>query len=833
MENGQYARQGGSEPKDKVIGSLIVRIGERSNKSLESNLELMSNVLVSHIDLYEKEMLAYIAGAIMGQPQKLCIYSTLLGLVNAKKPEFVEIYTKYVTMKLIPDALRAQRYEQCLTLVKSLADCVNANVVSSKSLLELYEVFYKVTLEDSDNSCQNRKDFYVSLILKSLPYVANELADSDNLQLGHLIERLKNYVFEKRNTSYTKSIHIWGKDLKDKSKEAEGLHTLMNQILEMRSNNWDENSLMRPYVVFHKEIENCKPHELALNALDLNACDHGKNNMFPYPCVQTRFFEIQDLPEDSPTLPEPTSIDRFLLQEQIRVIIIAYHKNMEECIKALFSIPLSSRFAMDYLTVEVVISEIFSLPKPQLPLIYYFCILMELSKCRDTNFSSLVALSFEMLFDKLDIMELECMHRFTDWFSWHISNNSYKWAWVDWLDALQEDSPSIALIRTTFIKNTLAQCVGISYHSRIVRSLNEQPEVLKYMPPETKPNFMYVHAPEDGEGMVEEEEENGEPKESSSEDNIKKNLTANLANDLVKLLSTKRPNEDIFRELDNVSEAFLLTTTDNIANDIINFKTALIYQCMMKIGCKSYSHCLSVLDRYVHVLLDLISHPDANSDTKIALLSSLFSFWKYNPQMMIINLDKFISYRIVNTNNAIDALFKLVIPDHSLELPAWDMLTKIMDKIVARTHQVESEIQSIEKEMVKLEKLKFVGDKFKLSEWETQYEGLSDQCKKTESALQHVVKEQKENFLTLFQKFITTINTARLQVDMAAGETMGGDNVTKKYVYEVYMEYLVQFMRKYHKEITTFFPSMELMLFTPDLDQDLLDIYSNVKSLAS
>ena len=67
---------------------------------------------------------------------------------------------------------------------------------------------------------------------------------------------------------------------------------------------------------------------------------------------------------------------RFLLQEQIRVILHAFNINRKECIKALFELPFSSRFPMEYLIVEVIISEIFKLPHPSHPVVYYYVILL-------------------------------------------------------------------------------------------------------------------------------------------------------------------------------------------------------------------------------------------------------------------------------------------------------------------------------------------------------------------------------------------------------------------------------------------------------------------------
>lgn len=61
------------------LESLILRVGEKSSASLESNLEGLSSVLEADLSTYKAKILKILADCAVKLPDKCTIYTTLIG----------------------------------------------------------------------------------------------------------------------------------------------------------------------------------------------------------------------------------------------------------------------------------------------------------------------------------------------------------------------------------------------------------------------------------------------------------------------------------------------------------------------------------------------------------------------------------------------------------------------------------------------------------------------------------------------------------------------------------------------------------------------------------
>ncbi|CAE1151057.1 NCBP1 [Acanthosepion pharaonis] len=173
------------------LESLITRVGERSTSSLESNLEGLASVLETDLPNYKHKILKILCDCVIRLPEKQTVYTTLVGLLNAKNyncgGEFVELLVRN-----LKEVLKIGAFEYARSMVRFLSDLVNCHVIVAGSLLSMFDNFVEVTLEE--NIPQVRSDFYVHVVLAALPWVGRELYEKKETELDKLLATIESYL---------------------------------------------------------------------------------------------------------------------------------------------------------------------------------------------------------------------------------------------------------------------------------------------------------------------------------------------------------------------------------------------------------------------------------------------------------------------------------------------------------------------------------------------------------------------------------------------------------------------------------------------------------------
>ncbi|KAI8035498.1 hypothetical protein M5D96_011721, partial [Drosophila gunungcola] len=298
------------------LESLILRVGERSTSSVESNLEGLVSVLEADLGTFRLKILRILSDCAVRMPEKCTVYTTL----NYKfGGEFVDHMVK--TFK---ESLKLCRWDAARYSLRFLADLVNCHVISATSLLQLLDTMIDVSNEDTVP--QVRRDWFVFAVLSTLPWES---------ALESLLLRIEVYL-NKRSKKHHNALRVWSSDAPHPQEEY--LDCLWAQIRKLRQDNWAEKHIPRPYLVF--------------DSILCEALQHNLPAIYPMPWVVYRMFDYTDCP-DGPNLPGAHSIERFLIEEHLHHIIETYHHERKDCAAQLLSFPFKHKIPLEYCIVEV------------------------------------------------------------------------------------------------------------------------------------------------------------------------------------------------------------------------------------------------------------------------------------------------------------------------------------------------------------------------------------------------------------------------------------------------------------------------------------------------
>ncbi|XP_025076781.1 nuclear cap-binding protein subunit 1-like [Pomacea canaliculata] len=758
------------------LESLITRVGEKSTSSLESNLEGLASVLEADLPNYKVKIMRILCQCVVNMPEKLTVYTTLVGLLNAKNytcgGEFVEMLVRN-----LKEALKTGSWEEARLMVRFLADLVNCHVLVAASVLQMFDNFIEVVLED--NIPQVRSDVYVYTVLSALPWVGRELFEKKEAELNKLLESVDSYI-GKRQKIHMPALRVWSVDVPHPQEEY--LDCLWAQICNLRSNKWREKQIVRPYLAFDGVLCDALQHTLP----QIIPPSHNEEMVYPLPRVIFRLFDYTDVPEET-VLPGSHAIERYLIEEQIDCIIHANNEERKDCAAALLSYPVKNKIPLNYMIVEVMFAQLFQLPCAPYIELFYGSTFIELCKLQPSSMPQVLAQATELLFERLDSMHTICIERLVNWFSYHLSNFQFRWSWEDWVEvtSMDKEAPKAKFVREVFLK-----CMRFSYHQRIVENV---PESFLELLPE-KPHADYKYEQEQGSLP-------GKMAAHALMNAIKSKCTPDEAAQILKDLPNKFPNGE---ENDNPSFNPL--------------KIDVFVSTLLFLGQKSFSHSFAALAKFYPNLKSLAE----TEESQIYLLKTLHSVWGSHQQMMVVLVDKLLRTEIVQCHSVAIWLFSDTMQKDFTSFHVWEILHSTIKKMTKHVDQLQSEVDEARDKLDAAKRKEADGMEI-FSDEEVPSEEMIERL---EEKLEAATSQQKNLFLIIFQRFIIVLTE-----HLARCESAGVEYNTTWYKWVT--ERLQQVFLQHHQLVFCYISTLESLLFTSDIDIHILEVFQQFCALRS
>ncbi|GAM22055.1 hypothetical protein SAMD00019534_052300 [Acytostelium subglobosum LB1] len=624
------------------LTSLIVRIGDKSTSALESNIEGLVSVLLPDLSKNNANIQTILFKCISQLPYKTPIYATIVGKMNLKNHEF----GKEIVCTLVDelnDCLAKQRFNSAKLLVRFIGGLVLTNVLPAQSMFETFETLLSV-LNQADYT-QTKADFYVYLVMTTIPWVAGHLAQTHQTQLQSLLEELESYLSSRS--------HADKKFYQTFTENDDRLELLMKQIKLQKENNWQCTAIIQ----VNKQFDFSEASQHVLPPITIPSDD----SKFNYPTFTRPVFRLFDDSADGSLQP----IDRHVLEEYIVDILYFFNGNHKDASKFIYTLPVQCE--IDHIVVETILSEAFRLPQSQFKSIYYSVLFVDLFKDQHATIIPVFAYAINMLYENIDQLDVEAVSRFALMFAHHLSNYEYKWVWADWSTAItttpDADNELLVSLQRKFLKHLLESIVRLSYLDKIKQLLPQ--EYHPYLPSAPTANFKF-------------------PKPDFADEEIKEMVAQ--SHRLLLMFKQKDPIENIIQYV-----AALPTEQVNVVD--------LVTKCILHLGSTSFSHLTYAVERYVTLFKTNIK----STEDRHQCIKSTVEFWRSSHQHIVIVIDKLITYKILSP---IDPVTYLVSGSHSDAVTdpyVWEIINNSIEKtniiIDTLTKDYEASMNSPEKEL--------------------------------------------------------------------------------------------------------------------------------------
>lgn len=457
--------------------------------------------------------------------------------------------------------------------------------------------------------------------------------------------------------------------------------------------------------------------------------------------------------------------------------------------------------------VEVLFSELFNMPSPRYLEISYGCTLIELCKLQPSTMPQVLAQATELLYERIDTMNATCFDRFVSWFSYHLSNFQFRWSWDDWQNclSLEKDHP-----KAKFVSEVFGKCLRLSYYKRVNEMVPECYSPL--LPPKPEPYFKYQT--EGGNGLP------GATQVQALTELLRKKPTPEEVLELIQQLPNPLKDDDGDME----------PSHNPLAIEVF-------VQTLLHLGSKSFTHTFAGLAKYHPVFKNICE----NEEAQICMLRQVYELWQNHPQFLGVVVDKMLKTQIVECCAVANWIFSRDMAPEFTRSYIWEILHLTIRKMNKHVVRLEKEVADAraklraapsDSESSDDDPNREAGEKRRrtISNKDTPKDGeeqpTEEMVERMEERLEAAQSDQKNLFLIVFQRFIMILSEHVVRCD-----TDGKDFNTFWYQWTVGR--LQQVFMAHHEQVEKYSQTLETLLFTHDLDSNILDTFRQFQALRS
>ena len=435
------------------------------------------------------------------------------------------------------------------------------------------------------------------------------------------------------------------------------LQMLWDQIVELNSDGWEINYLLRPCITYAEKLSGMAKHEIDVPPLDTPDVFFGTS---AHQSFYSPFDEAADLPSTRTFL---RSAIRDAVWDTIDTLNYNRHEVAKQLVNLASSFPkeLVDQYKFEPVIIDAIFARLFAFPISKFKETYYASIIIETVKLIPQQLAPALGRGIRAVYNNLESLDRELIFRFIRWFTHHLSNFKFTYKWAEWV--LDADLPSQHPKRI-FLQQAILNELSLSYVSRIKATL---PDQLQHFLPTEDRAAQFDFAADD-------------------------HYLAAEANEILQLANTGKSAD----EMPGIIERIKDKVDSPEEGELIAHE--VVVSALLTAGSSSVTHFESLLTAFIGDLREIIqARPELGPRTARAILS----VWRDYSYIGLVIMEQLLANNTLRVPDVIAYFFdaSIAMPSWYCTLTGWDLTLDLLSKLAHRVDSATSDKEDLAREL--------------------------------------------------------------------------------------------------------------------------------------
>ncbi|ODV90302.1 hypothetical protein CANCADRAFT_2032 [Tortispora caseinolytica NRRL Y-17796] len=602
----------------------LATIGDDTDEDVYDHISrvvqnIPKDMFLPEIELSNKK---YVFVLCKEQSFKIPLVATTIMSAAAIEPKVGQAILEELNQS-IKDALQGSLWND-LKLYLRFAACLQPGLLDSDSLLSFVDKLTGILPTISDQTLLKQVSY---VILMTLPYIVlGHRSEETVAKVSEFYKSITELPFTDVSSDSLNYPYVDYPESEEKTYQSPAVdifQSLLEQLKEVDQNQWNVEILPAPWSAEQVKLSDSvfKLDEIELP--EVGDMKPSEGHVSKYGEFVFRLFSPQPI-ETTPqfeqfacTLLRDNAVDLLDNLDFNRMEVARLITSLDLFFRPSFFVPPATTldaispegptWKIEDFVTDTVFNQLFRLPTPVLPPVYYHSVLIELCMLAPVAIAPVFGRAIRNIFNNLHQFDVDIFMRYISWFGHHLSNFTYTWRWTEWANAL--DLPEFHPRRLA-IREIIAKEVRLSFPQRILETL--PPDFTSFVVDGGDVEFKY------------------------GKDDYKYHEQGQKVLQGIKERKEAAEMKEVFEEVKQ-------QLVDETSPETLLIQILVCSVCFL--GSRSLSHASRCIERSLSSLMAVIG---TGKESRVTAIDSIMKFWKDSPGVGVQIVEKFAAFNLID-----------------------------------------------------------------------------------------------------------------------------------------------------------------------------------------